>query len=596
MSPTTRSALSGLTEYVSAAMPTWSSPGVALAVVKGSEVLYQGVFGQRDVAADLPLTADTRFPMASVTKSFAAMSVALLVDEGKMGWDTPLREYMPEFVLKDEYATQHVTARDMLSHRTGLPRHDLSAWRLDLPPAEFVKRLRHLEPSASFREKFQYNNLMYYSVAHLVQTLTGVKWEQFVHDRIFTPLGMTASNFSPEPPAAGMPLAQGYRVERHEDGTAKELVPTPLGLHTELSPGAAGALFSTLNDLSRWLEVHVNEGASSGVQLVSPANLKQMHLPHTIIPGGGVNEVLFGNSIFTYGLGWMIEPYKGHTLVHHGGNVEGHSLMIACVPAQKIGVVVMVNVAASFLRDALLYEALDRALGLPASDWSAKYHAIVDPLLAGQSKSKSTTAEERVANAPHSRPLEAYVGEFEAPGYPDISVRMVEGQLEACTVGSLPYTPVQHYHYDVFEWDLGDWEQRLKLRYLTNDVGELYAVSVPIEPAVANVTFERKAPTLTPELQELISGTYQLPIEGMALTVTTAAGKVYVTPEGQAPNEATVYKVEGHVVGLRLERVRLDLIREEGAFKRLRYLADGLTLEGERVQAPRACYEPVRGN
>ncbi|MFA5595121.1 MAG: serine hydrolase [Trueperaceae bacterium] len=612
MSPTACSDLSGLTDYVSAAMPTWSSPGVALAVLKGSEVLYQGVFGQRDVAAGLPLTADTRFPMASVTKSFAAMSLALLVDEGKLSWDTPLREYMPEFVLKDEYATQHITARDMLSHRTGLPRHDLSAWRLDLPPAEFVKRLRHLEPSASFREKFQYNNLMYYSVAHLVQTLSGVKWERFVHDRIFAPLGMTASNFAPEPPVAGMPLAQGYRVERHEDGTAKELVPTPLGLHTELSPGAAGALFSTLTDLSRWLEVHVNEGASGGVQLVTPANLKQMHLPHTVIPGGGVNEVLFGNSIFTYGLGWMIEPYKGHTLVHHGGNVEGHSLMIACVPAQQIGVVVMVNVAASFLRDALLYEALDRALGLPASDWSAKYHAIVDPLLAGQSKSKSTTAEERIANAPHSRPLEAYVGEFEAPGYPDISVRLVArpagapvdgavegtvtatvtgtaiGQLEACTVGSLPYTPVQHYHYDVFEWDLGDWEQRLKIRYLTNDVGELYAVSVPIEPAVANVTFTRKAPTLAPELLALISGTYQLPIEGMALTVSTAAGKVYVTPEGQAPSEVTVYKVDDGVVGLMLERVRLDLVREEGVFRRLRYLADGLTLEGERVQAPQA--------
>ena len=147
MSSNARSALSGLTEYVSAAMPTWSSPGVALAVVKGSEVLYQGVFGQRDVVADLPLTADTRFPMASVTKAVAAMSLALLVDEGKLSGDTPRREYMPEFVLKDAYATQHVTARDMLSHRTGLPRHDLSAWRLDLPPAEFVKRLRTWSPA-----------------------------------------------------------------------------------------------------------------------------------------------------------------------------------------------------------------------------------------------------------------------------------------------------------------------------------------------------------------------------------------------------------------------------------------------------------------
>ena len=258
-------------------------------------------------------------------------------------------------------------------------------------------------------------------------------------------------------------------------------------------------------------------------------------------------------------------------------------LMVACVPQERVGVVVMVNVAASLLRDALLYEALDRALGLPADDWSAKYHAIVDPLLAGQSRSKTTTAEERVQNAPPSRPLEAYVGEFEAPGYPDISVRLADGQLEASTVGSLPYTPVQHYHYDVFEWDLGDWDERLKIRYLTNDVGDLDAVSVPIEPAVANLTFRRKAPTLEPALLEALTGTYQPPIEGMALTISTAGGKLYVTPEGQASGEVTVYKVEDDVVGLKLDRVRLDLVREEGVFRRLRYLADGLTLEADRI-------------
>lgn len=564
-------------------MPTWSAPGVALAVVRGDELVHQGAYGQRDADAGLPLTADTRFPMASVTKSFAAMSVALLVDEGKLSWDTPVREYMPEFVLNDAYATQHVTVRDMLSHRTGLPRHDLAAWRMDLPPAEFVKRLRHLKFSVSFREKFQYNNLMFNSVAHLVETLAGVKWAEYVHDRIFKPLGMNSSNFAPEPPETGMPLANGYRVERHEDGTAKKLVPTPLGLHTELSPGAAGALFSTLDNMIRWLTVHVNEGASGGQQLVSSGNLKQMHLPHTVIPGGGVNEALFGNSIITYGLGWFVEPYRGHTLVHHGGNVEGHSVMIACVPQEKLGVVVMCNVAASYLRDALVYEAVDRALGLPAKDWSAKYHAVIDPLLAGQAKSKSTSAAERVPDAPPSQPLEAYAGEFEADGYPDMTVRLAQGKLEAGTVGSLPYTPVSHYHYDVFEWDLGDWDQRLKIRYLMNDSGQVDALSVPMEPAVPNVVFRRKPPVLTPEVMALLAGTYQPPVAGMALTISTAQGKLFVTPEGQAPSELQVYRVDDSVVGLRFERVRLEFERVDGAFKRLRFKAEGMTLEAERV-------------
>ncbi|MFA5550728.1 MAG: serine hydrolase [Trueperaceae bacterium] len=578
------SQLAGFGDYIGAAMPTWDCPGAAVAVLRGAEVVHQSVHGVRDLQDHAPLTADTRFPLASVTKSFAAMSLALLVDDGKLSWDTPVREYMPEFVLKDAYATQHVTVRDMLSHRTGLPRHDLAAWRLDLPPAEFVKRLRHLEFSATFREKYQYNNLMYNSVAHLVETLAGVKWASFVTSRIFEPLGMTASNFSPEPPQPGQPVAKGYRAQRDESGAVEQLIETPLGSHTELSPGAAGALFSTLADLTRWLEVHVNDGVSGGHRLVSTANLKQMHLPHTIIPAGGVNEALFGNTIFTYGLGWMIEPYKGHTLVHHGGNVEGHSVIVAFVPGAELAVVVLCNLAGTFLRNALLYEAIDRGLGLPATDWSARFHSFVDPQVAGQSRSKATTAEERLTNAPPSRPLEAYEGEFEAAGYPDLAVRLEGDRLQASTLGSLPFTDVTHYHYDVFEWDLGHWDQRLKLRYLSNDQGELYAVSVPIEPAVPNVTFRRKEPTLAPHVLESLVGTYLPPVEGAGLTISSAEGKLYVTPAGQATIPLRCYKVADNQVGFTWERARLDFELEDGVARRLHFKAEGMTLVAVRAE------------
>jgi CubicO group peptidase (beta-lactamase class C family) len=147
-------------QYIQAAMRSWDCPGVAIPVIKGENQLYQGVFGWRDVENQLPMTEDTRFAMASRIKSFTAMSAALLVDEGKLEWDKPVREYMPEFTLDDPYTTQHGTVRDMLSHRTGLPRHDFSAWRLDISWAEFVKRMRHFKFNLSFREKFQYNNLM----------------------------------------------------------------------------------------------------------------------------------------------------------------------------------------------------------------------------------------------------------------------------------------------------------------------------------------------------------------------------------------------------------------------------------------------------
>src|SRR3712207_6066864 len=153
----------------------------------------------------------------------------------------------------------------------------------------------------------------------------------------------------------------------------------PFGRHTELSPGAAGALFSTLADLTQWLKLQVNDGRVGEVQLVAPDNLKQMHVPQSVVPANGFSEALMGTTIFNYGLGWFIEPYRGYTVVQHGGNVEGHSLMIGFVPQEQIGVVALTNVARLPLRDILLYEALDRALDLPERDWNQKFHAMVDP-------------------------------------------------------------------------------------------------------------------------------------------------------------------------------------------------------------------------
>ncbi len=579
------SRLTDLDAYVPAAMESWSCPGVALAIVRGDEVLHQGVYGWGDVENQAPLTAGTRFAMASVTKSFTAMSAALLVDEGKLEWDKPVQEYMPEFILDDAYATRHVTVRDMLSHRTGLPRHDWAAWRLDISRAEFVQRMRHFKFSATFREKFQYNNLMYYAAAHLVEKLAGQKWEDFVQARLFAPLGMAASNFQPAPPQAGQTNALGYRVDRDAAGRAQGLVRMPFGQHTELSPGSAGALFSTLADLTQWLKVHVNAGRAGNVQLVSPDNLKQMHLPHTVIPGGGYNEALMGHTIFTYGLGWFVEPYQGQTLVQHGGNVEGHSLMIGCVPQAKLGVVALTNIAQLPLRDVLLFESLDRALDLPDRDWNTKFHALYDPLLAGQAQAKQTAAQERVAAAPPSHPLETYLGEYAAEGYPDFAVRLEAGQLQARTVGSFDWSGLRHYHYDVFEWHLADFDEWIKVRFLVNDTGDVESVAVPLEPAVENIVFTRIPPELGADLLAALAGEYALPIEGIVITLSVHDGKVYAAQTGNPPEEIKPYRLTAEWVGFAHKRTRFDFARAGAAVTRLVLKEPGMTLEAARRTA-----------
>ena len=570
-------------KYVEDAMLSWHCPGVALAVVKGDEVLHQNVYGLRDVENHLPMTEDTRFAMASVTKSFTAMSVALLVDEGKLEWDKPVQEYIPEFILDDPYVTQHVTVRDMLSHRTGLPRHDFSAWRLrDVSRAEFIKRMKYFKFNATFREKFQYNNLMYVASAYLVDKITGQKWEDFVQERIFLPLKMEASNFKPDSPKEGQVNALGYRVDRDNDGDAKGLISMPFGLYTEINPGAAGALFSTLADLTQWLKVHVNNGRVGNLQLVSPDNLKQMHLPQTICPGGGFAEALLGNTIFTYGMGWFVEPYKGYTLVHHGGNLEGHSLIIGFVPQERIGVVALTNIAMLPLRDVLLHEGIDRALDLPDCDWNTKYHEMFDPIIVGEAKAKQTAADEKIGNAPPTHTLDTYSGTFAADGYPDFAVRMEGEELQACTVGSLDWSELRHYHYNVFEWHIADFNFWIKVRFLVNDDGDVDSVSIPIEPEVENVTFTRKRPELTDDLIAELVGIYDPPVDGVVFTITAHEGKVYAAQTGNPPKEITPYKLNDNLVGFRMDRARLDFVRENDAITRMVWKAFSMTLEAPK--------------
>ena len=571
--------------YVQDAMPGWHCPGVAIAVLRGDDVLYRAAHGQRDVEQGLPLTPDTRFAMASVTKSFTAMSVALLVDEGKLAWDQPIREVVPELILHDAYATAHLSLRDMLSHRSGLPRHDLAAWRLDLPRAEFVKRMRHLRLSAGFREKFQYNNLMYYLTAHVVERVTGQRWEDFVRERIFEPLGMTASNFEPEPPRAGQENALGYRVDRDEDGEAKGLIALPFGAHTELSPGAAGALFSTLDDQARWLGLHVNGGRFGETRLVAPETCAQMHLPVTVQPGGGPWGELMGNTVFTYALGWSVEPYRGHTVVQHGGNVEGHSLMIGFVPRERTGVVVLTNGARMPLRDALFYEALDRALGLEPRDWSARMHGLFDEAFRGMARGKVTATRERVENAPPSHALGDYAGAFGADGYPDFAVRGEGDALQARLVGSLDWTPLRHLHFDVFTWALLAFDEQRVVRFLTNDQGELDAVAVPIEPEVDDVTFRRRPIDLPDAVIDGLLGVYDTAVTGLAFEVSRRAGKLFVTPSGGSAEEARAYAFDDAVVALRAGRTRYEFARDGDSMQRLEVKAPGIVWQATRRRA-----------
>ena len=267
--------LTDFDQTINHALEDWHIPGAAVAVVKGEQVLHSGGYGLRDIEQELPVTENTRFPIASMTKPFTALGAALLVEEGLLDWDTPIRDVMPDFRLFDDYASQHLTLRDLLSHRTGLPRHDSTWYGNEKTRQELFDGLRHLKPNAAFRSLWQYDNLMYETAGLLCAQLSGAdSWEDFIQTRILDRLGMDATtpNFDKPDSTRFTDIALPYRLKKGHNSA--EQIPC---YHNPLGP--AGSMHSMLNDMVIWLKVHAN-----GSSLLSVYNLKQMHIPHTLIP------------------------------------------------------------------------------------------------------------------------------------------------------------------------------------------------------------------------------------------------------------------------------------------------------------------------
>ena len=187
--------LDGFDAFANQELRDWKCDGFAIAVVKDGKVILSKGYGLRDVKKNLPVTEKTLFAIGSSTKSFTVTSMGVLVDQGKLDWDKPVRDYLPDFRLWDQFATERMTPRDLVTHRSGLPRHDLMWYNSPFSREELFSRLRYLEPNKDFRTTFQYQNLMFMTAGYLAGHVAGTSWEQLVHDVIFEPLGMTSLEF-----------------------------------------------------------------------------------------------------------------------------------------------------------------------------------------------------------------------------------------------------------------------------------------------------------------------------------------------------------------------------------------------------------------
>lgn len=377
-------------------------PGVAVGVVEHGRLVYARGFGWRDVENHLPITPDTLFPLGSCSKTFTATAIALLADEGKVELDAPVRTYLPDFSLADPVASATVTVRDLLTHRSGLPRHDLFWYQAPFSRDELYRRLRFLEPAGPPHTRWRYNSLMFVVAARIVEKVSGESWEEFVRTRILLPLGMRRTLLSPEAMEADPEHASPYAVREGR----LEKIPMFKGSRF-IAP--AGGVQSTVRDLARWLTFH----ATRSPPLLDEDLWRELHRPQAEMPAQDQPEVQHP----TYALAWIHERYRGHPVVVHDGAIDGFTAHLAFLPETGQGVIILMNRwRATAAVNAMAYSAYDRLLGLPPIDWEARLKETPAP-------------SQAVRDVALDVPIEQLAGRYEHPAYGVITVRIQGGQL-----------------------------------------------------------------------------------------------------------------------------------------------------------------------
>ena len=411
-------------------MGTFNVPGLALAIIKDGQVLYAQGYGVRVVNARQPVTANTLFAIASNSKAFTAAALGVLVDEGKLGWDDKVLDYLPDFRMSDPYVTADFTIRDLLTHRSGLGPAAGDLMRTPDSTAftipDCIHNLRYLKPVAPFRSRFAYDNILYLVAGEVVARVSGLSWDDFVEQGLLGPLQMRDSraayrriNLKKNPN-----VVLGHRLVA---GQLQALA----GPAVELDAGAGG-IYASAADLSRWMLVQLTGGAyGPGQRLFSAAVAKEMWTPQVPIPTSqdGVYHTHFG----AYGLGWFLVDERGYKVVFHTGGDEGQLSQITLVPELGLGIAVLTNQEANGATDALTEQIADGYLGLRGTnrvqEWATRRQAHQATDTAAAAVWREVAHRRAAANPAVTVPGNAYLGTYRDPWFGEVRISLRQGKL-----------------------------------------------------------------------------------------------------------------------------------------------------------------------
>ncbi|WP_289055972.1 serine hydrolase [Carboxylicivirga marina] len=468
--------LEGFDNFMSEVLMDWNEPGAGVAIVYKDKVVFKKGFGYRDYGKKLPVTENTLFQIASNTKLFTTIAAGLLVENGVLKWDSPIKESVPELEFYNDHLNTQVTLRDMLGHRTGITRHDMIWFQSDFTRKELFDRIRFLEPLKPLRQDFIYNNLMYAAVGYAIELRTGKTWEEFVTQEILNPLEMNSTIFS----IADMQKSDDFGVPYNEVRDTTLLYKIPLK-ESAVAVGPAGSMISNLNDMSHWVISLINNGNYNGKEIIPRSVIRESLKPgiafrNTELEEKGYKERL--NSI--YCMARSIEIYKGNVLTKHGGDLPGFHSQVAILPQDSIGIVsFVIGDQGAALRDVIMYNVVDRLLGLEQTDWNRRRIADHKERKALSKNARSQTGFDHIEGTIPTHKLEDYSGIFSNEAYGEFIVERKNDSLFFNFRKTV--LPLSHYHYNRFDTpndeDFGKWSLNFKI----NPQGEIGSAVVSID-------------------------------------------------------------------------------------------------------------------
>ncbi len=407
-------------------MAEFEIPGIGVALIRPDQPPMIRGWGVRALNDPTPIDAHTQFAIASNSKAFLAACLALLVDDGKLGWDDPVLRHLPEFRMADPAVTAMMTVRDLLVHRSGLPlgAGDLMQFpKSDHTAEDVLRALPFFKPALGFRAGYAYDNCLYIVAGLLLERVSGLDWDGFVAQRLFAPLGMADAVTNPTLVRGANHVGRHARLGPPVIGMGRLEVVTP---DEPAMIGPAGGINASLADLVPWLQVQLGRGAlPDGRRLWSAARAEEMWAAQTIIASGpGPSAEQPQRPVLqAYALGWGVSDYRGVRMVTHGGGLVGQITRNTLLPEQGIGLALLSNTGDGAPISGLRYALLDHLLGVTGFDWVA---ATKQEIATAEAKVQAVLGEgdfAAPAGAP-SLPLERYAGRYRDPWYGDIVVAL----------------------------------------------------------------------------------------------------------------------------------------------------------------------------